>query len=183
MFEIPTPKDAVLPRKFFVTNPDGTIVFASISPCAWMHDDYGMQVQLSLKEGECNAASTFVNWKTRYKDCTPAELTQHITEWVHNDANVQELRAKQIAWDKHAAEYQAGAEVRKQAFLKEQAAEDAKMKAQGHTHRINGWVHPKQGGDDYPFTMYGQNVTEVQVIKWLKKKSSIIDQFKITVLS
>ena len=55
------------------------------------------------------------------------------------------------------------------AFNKMVKDRDNKMKQKGYKYRIEGWVHPKRSGDDYPVDSYHkQKPTQTDVDKLLK---------------
>lgn len=58
------------------------------------------------------------------------------------------------------------------------------MKAKGMTHRVDAWVHPAGGGDDYLVSLYvNGEPTKSLIQKELKKlKSSVLDDYTIQAL-
>jgi hypothetical protein len=53
------------------------------------------------------------------------------------------------------------------------------------TYKVSGWVHPKEGGDDYKFEAEVQEVSEenvrAEIQKWLRKRSAEMEDFVINI--
>ena len=163
----------------------GVQLYVSVSPCAWMHQWYPMQIKISVGEKEtCNAASKFLSWKQFYEDCSDADIRVQVNNWLTEGDNFEKFVANHNEWEERDRAYQAGAEERRQKAAMEKAAQDTTYKAKGFTHRVNAWVHPSSGGDDYPIEMYCKGEpTKAQIRKELNKRgSAVMDDYQITVL-
>jgi ribosomal protein L20A (L18A) len=51
---------------------------------------------------------------------------------------------------------------------------------------VNGWIHPKNGGDDKQFILELDSISEEcakeAVVGWLKNKSDVLDDFVMKVV-
>ena len=67
---------------------------------------------------------------------------------------------------------------------KRKAAKDKRMYAKGYRFRIEAWIHPEEGGDDYTLEIYSlRELTDAEIQKELKKEGSCrLDDYSITKL-
>lgn len=67
---------------------------------------------------------------------------------------------------------------------KKQLARDKKMYAAGHRFRVEAWIHPIAGGDDYVLRFYSkEKLTDAKIKSQIKKERSIrTDDYTVTEL-
>ena len=78
------------------------------------------------------------------------------------------------------------AEFKKEAAkeAKRRAAKDKRMYAKGYRYRIDAWIHPEAGGDDYTLEIYSlKELTKAEIQRELKKEGSRrLDDYTVTKL-
>jgi hypothetical protein len=72
--------------------------------------------------------------------------------------------------------------IEREAELRRLKATDSLHKAKGYTHRVDSWVHPAEGGDDYLLTWYVvQHPTETEVRDILRSHgSAVLTDYTVT---
>ena len=174
-----------------VVHDADTTLLVSISLCSWMYPNYPFQIQVHIGE---TGDHTIVSKKgLSAKDATEADVdalvaSQTIVRCPRCKApmferagdqphNPERLCSKCVLDDlNHQFE-----ESKKKAEEREKQ-EDARMKAQGYTHRVNARVHPAAGGDDYQVVFYASPRPATSAIKAQLRKlgSEVFDDFIIT---
>jgi len=158
---------------------DGVKVTATVAPCSWMYRSYGLQVMLRLPGG---ALASIHRKRIPFEKATEADVRTTLDAVtlckcrlcgkpafdpaildVDRDGQCEECFANKIR-----AEY-AASEAKAAVALAEQ---DAEMKGRGYTHRIEAFIHPVHGGDDYPLLVYMAEPTEVDVRAHLERQGS-----------
>lgn len=160
---------------------DHTLI-ATVSPCCWMHPNYGLQLKVELEGTGCQA---FLHKKAlKYADATLKDALDML-------AVVQVVPCKTCskpAFDPTTIDTNRDGQCEtcfmtalNAEYAKEEAKEqkklarlDAKRKAEGYTHRVDAWIHPAQGGSDYQLSMWMQNPTTETIQNALKKERSVI---------
>lgn len=138
-------------RVNLTTIVDGVQIYASVSPCCWMYPGYKMQVKINLGEREeANNRSQFINWPTPYAQCTDEEFYEHVVDFA-TKGGIRKLKQRNAEVDAMEAEF-----AKLQALhIAAERQKDAEHKAAGYTHKVIGWVHPKEG-DDFSIRYYIQ---------------------------
>jgi endogenous inhibitor of DNA gyrase (YacG/DUF329 family) len=183
----------MLPKDFAksVVHDAETTLTVAISPCCWMYPNYPFQIQVHIAE---TGDHTIVSKKRlSFADATEADVDALVAsltivrcprcqspmfERTGNEAhNPEKVCSKCILADLNE-QY----EVAKKKSEGKQKKEDAKMKAQGYTHRINARIHPAAGGDDYQVVMYAsRRPTKATMKSQLRKLGSeVFDDYLIT---
>lgn len=162
-------------------NIGDTTVTAKVSPCSWMYDGYGLQISVALTSGGTATihrkqiafeAATEADVRTllegvRVLPCTKCGKPTFDPKTVETRESTECEACVKAAFD---AEFEKGqVEERKKI-----AALDAKQKAKGFTHRIDGWVHPESGGD-HPVSFYMTKPTVQQIRGDLRKLGSMVE--------
>lgn len=165
---------------------------ASVSPCSWMYPGHGLQLQIELTPG---GGTAFLHNKGKtFADATEADIDAML-------ASVKLVpcsRCGNLAFDSNTVSTNRAGKCETcfigdlnkemEAAQKKDAEKlkrtDARMKAKGMTHRVDAWVHPAAGGDDYPVSLYVNSAPSKSLIqKELKKlKSSVLDDYTIQAL-
>ena len=167
----------------FLIEHNGTKVFCEISPCSWMYANYGLQVQLSLKENANNTESKFINDKNIICFDVPLPLKEAnnlATGWLGANG-IKPLQNSIDAWNKAKEEFDKERIIDEAKEVKRAAKMSAKRKAEGFTHLFTGWIHPACG-DDYRVEAFIKGVPTNTDIANLLKKSTVKDDYKITTI-
>lgn len=183
-----------LPRDTVITAPCGEHTLkATISPCSWMHSNYGLQLGVTIDE---LAGEAFVHTKAvTFEQATEADALALL-------APVKVIACAACGgptFDRTTVDFGTNAEGHcHKCFMKKlneeyaasEAAEEAELReldaqhlAEGYTHRVDAWLHPAQG-DDEQVSFWMQNATDKAVKKELKAMGSqVLDDYKIKPLN
>lgn len=161
-------------------------IFWEVSPCSWMYPGYGLQVRISLKANAVNAECEFVHNKTVRADTLPKdqlrEAAEHeVRQWLEQHG-VKPLQTAVTKWARYAAKFKREESIRQARSKQQLAAADAKHKAQGFTHRVDAWIHPRAGGDDYPVRLYTRQSPTAAELRKLLQPSAIKTDYRVTPL-
>jgi hypothetical protein len=158
---------------------DDVKVTANVAPCSWMYPRYGLQVMLRLPSG---AVASVHRKSIPFDKATEADVRSTLDSvtldkcrlcgqpafapaFLHVDRDGQ---CEACFAAKIRAEYSASEEEAAKAL----AAQDAEMKGRGYTHRVEAFIHPANGGDDYPLRVYMSEPTEAEVRTHLQRQGS-----------
>lgn len=174
-----------------VVHDTDTTLLVSISLCNWMYPNYPFQIQVNIGEtGDHTIAS---KKGLSVKDAAEADVDALVASLMivrcprcqapmfertgDQPHNPEKLCSKCVLADLNQ-QFEAS---KKRAEDKERQ-EDAKMKAQGYTHRVNARVHPAVGGDDFQVVFYASSMPTKPAIKAQLQKlgSEVFDDFIIT---
>lgn len=169
-----------------IINHKGEQVFFSVSPCSWMKQGYGLQVQISMKEHAVNAESEFILDKSieatdKSKQELDAAAKVMVEKWL-GDNGTALLHEHVAKWKAVKAEFDAEFAEEDARFAAQQKKDDKKHKAKGYTHRVDAWIHPAQGGDDYQTTTYFVGEPKKADIAGLLRSSEVKDDYSVTEL-
>lgn len=157
-------------------------LLASVSPCSWMHAGYGLQLRVEIEGAR---GHVFLHDKARpFEGAT----LKHALDMLAAVRIIPCKTCGQPAFDPAAVKtnrdgqcevcfMQALTADLEQDQAKEQkkiARLDAKRKAEGFTHRVDAWIHPARGGDDYQMSMWMKDPTTEAIQNELKKQRSVI---------
>lgn len=169
----------------FTLEKNGTTVHGEVSPCSFMYPTYGLQIRLALSEKACNAESIFAIDKTlevsEMDDGALRTACLALAEAKLAGSGIAELEAQVAKWKQARAQFEAEDAKRQSAQAKRDAREDAKMKAQGFTHKVVGWVHPLSG-DDYMVEGYVRGVPTPADLRKILRGSEDQKDYKVTEL-
>jgi hypothetical protein len=135
----------------------GTALTVRISPCSWMYDGHGLQIQLQMSSKDIsNGGVAYIHNKAlRFEDATEAD----IAAMVAKVGIVRCSRCQKPAFDPAIVDTNR-AGLCEECFMADlnaeleeaQAAEEARMKlidaemlAKGMSFRVDAWIHPKAG--------------------------------------
>lgn len=159
----------------------------SVSPCSWMNEGYGLQVEYTSadrrshgfigdkKFDQANATKENVvemlQTHLTLQDCGTCKLPCLIDPKSNRGTSCEKcfMKALRSEWDKEDALEE-----------KKLEAEIAKMKKQGYTHRVAMWIHPASG-DDYQMDVYtkGEPTTERIQDTLKKKRSKVLTDYQV----
>jgi ectoine hydroxylase-related dioxygenase (phytanoyl-CoA dioxygenase family) len=159
----------------------GQSVYYDISPCSFMYRGYGLQLQVALRKGACNAESEFLRDKTIDKEDFDKRAKELLAEFI-DDKGVAKLERKVKDYAKRAEKFKREWAKIEAKQAKEKAARDAKMIRQGYTHRLDAWIHPTRG-DDYQVQAYAKGAFTKADIRDILKESRVKDDYVITKLT
>ncbi len=172
----------------------------SVSPCVRMYRGYPLQVKVSLEAPgftQCsNGGVTYLQnknkifgtytrknvWdlvnKVQVTKCKRPKCTKPAFAVLPDVENNREGECEDcfLTWlNKRIAVIEAKETARV-------AKLDAKEKARGATHKLEAWIHPHAGGDDYMTTYYLTAVPTDWEIKDMLKASSRMDDYRLVTL-
>lgn len=169
---------------------DGINLSATVSPASWMYTDYGLQIAVRMENG---GVAYLRRESLRFADATEADIRTLLNE-VHlvacqicgkpafDPASVSTNRAGQCEacfMTALNAEFSAAQEKENRRLAKL----DAKRKQEGYTHRVDAWVHPSAGGDDYLVNVWMINPTDDDIRAFLRRKRSrVLDDYRVILL-
>lgn len=186
----PTAQPKKLAEYTLTKEVEGVQLTASISPCSWMYDNYGLQLSVAMHGG---GTVTVHDSSTRFASATSADV-----ERLFDTVRIcQCKRCGSPAFDPQSAKTNRNGlcetcfmqDLRKQLDKATQAENrklarlDAKRKKEGYTHRVSAWIHPEDG-DDYQMEFWLKNTpTEAQIKALLKRNgSTVLDDYQIVAL-
>lgn len=160
---------------------------AEVSPCSWMYSGYGLQLRVEIEGG---GWATVNDKSIQFEDADEDQAKGLIgklklcpckkcsspafdpsTCSTNREGVCERCFLKQLQADCEAAQ------AKEEKKLKRK---DARLKLQGFTHRIDAWIHPASGGDDYQVSIWMVNPTEKDIHKELRKAGSCeVNDFKM----
>lgn len=165
---------------------NGEQVIFSVSPCSWMNRSYGLQVRISLTKNAVNAESEFIIDKGFEATDKPMQVLDDaaksmVEKWLSE--NGTKILHEQVAkWKVTAAEFARDIVEEEERAAAEQTRDDKKYKAKGYTHRLNAYVHPEHGGDDYMTVTYFAGAPKKAQIDKILRSSAVKDDYAVTEL-
>ena len=156
---------------------------ASISPCSWMYPNYGLQIQIRIES--TGGTAYILNRSLPFAQATEDD----VRAMVASVRIVHCPRCQSPAFDPATVEtnrsglceacFLKDLSAKYDAAKKKEAAKlartDASMKLKGMTHRVDAWVHPSGGGDDYQMQLYVRGEpSEGLIQKELKRAGSSV---------
>lgn len=168
-------------KNHFTTVFNGTTVYASISPCCFMHKGYGLQVKVSLLEKGCNAESVFLNDKANVDDLTVDAALKLTTAYLEAKG-LYPLQKAIFDWKNAQIEFDRDEEKRSAAEAISRKAREDSFRQQGYTHKTVAVIHPKQGGDDYFAEMFSIGAPSAADLRRLLRPSAVKTDYKVSPL-
>jgi hypothetical protein len=181
-------------RKIYVRDlGDGVSLEAEVSPCVFMYASYPLQITITLHRhpGECLGeayAADRTNTAESYTDASVELLLANVrispcpccSKPTFDAATVQTHRGAlcKICFEKAL---EAEWAVEEAAAQRKIAARDSLMMRKGMVVRVDAWIHPEEGGDDYQVSWYfPAQLTKAKVRRLLRKEgSTITDDYQI----
>ena len=162
-----------------------------LDPCTWMYPGYGLQASISMEGG---GKATVSNKAVLFADATRADL-QSMFERVGVvtckdcgkpafDVVTVETNRKGLCEECFMTALEADFQKAMAGEAKRMGRMDQKHKANGYSHRVDAWIHPAGGGDDYSVAIYSKGQPSDELIqKTLKRKgSAVLDDYKVAML-
>lgn len=159
------------PGKQHAFSVDGVPLKATVSPCSHMYENYGLQVRVEMEDGGCTyqhdpkpfAACADADFlalcaKVRISPCATLGCPGHA---FVDPASNRNGRCEKCFLADIDREFSALRKKAQAAALRR----NARRKAQGYTHRVEAWVHPAEGGDDFPVEMYFRGEPDARAIQ------------------
>lgn len=173
---------------------DGNKLSASISPCCWMNDGYGLQIRIDF-QAEHGGSAYLHNKKLKFSEATE----QDMIDMCNQVKLVPCKTCGKPAFDPSVVDtnrdgeceacFMAALTKEYEASRKKEAAalarRDRNRAKQGYTHRVTAWVHPSKGGDDYMVDIYSLGKPSKALItsELRKMGSRVLDDYTIVELS
>lgn len=133
---------------------DGVQMTASVSPCVWMYPGYPLQVQVQMKGGgSAILKNQNLTWETATQQDVVALAESIRVVPCHRcgkpafDPSSVETNRQGLCEACFTADIEAEFNRLEEEEEKKVLRRDRKMKKQGYTHRVTGWIHPEQGSD------------------------------------
>ena len=167
----------------------GLTITVKVSPCSWLYPNYGFQFEYTAKDGhshgflhrkelpEEQATSADVQdmLDTMLKP-EPCDKCQHTH--LFNAASNRKRKCERCLMEQSNKQ---SAKLTKQ-WHKELAQKDKRAKKLGYKYKVEAWVHPEKGGDDYLYYEYFKFKPTDSDIKQILKKEGRHGPYKISVL-
>ena len=163
---------------------DGVTLSVAVSSCCWMYPNYPFQIHLLINETGVSAISS--RRGLSFQDATEADVDALVASMaivkcprcghaMFEYANTPDGNPAKVCSKCVLDDLQSQAQRR-------QEATDIKMKADGYRFRVNAYIHPAAGGDDYPVVFYATIKPTAQIIRAELKKhgSEVFDDYTIT---
>lgn len=160
-----------------------TNLVATIAPCSWMYPNYGLQVELRI---EATGGTAYIlNRSLRFAEATEADFNAMVaqariihcprcqypafdpaTVGTNRNGLCETCFLADLEAESGAARMREDESIRKM---------DARMRRKAMTHRVDAWIHPSAGGDDYQMLFYVRGApSEAQIQKELKRAGSSV---------
>ncbi|MGF6440054.1 hypothetical protein [Paraburkholderia youngii] len=168
---------------------DGVTVTASVSPCAWMYPGHPLQVKFTLPDGDeatlrpreipfdsatASDVRTLLD-RVRLCKCVKCGNPTFDPETVSTRPSRDCRACVKAETDAHFRSTQQLAE-------RGMARANAEKKAEGFTHRIDGWIHPDDG-DDRALTLWMRNPTTELIFAELRRcGSEVSSDYRVVAL-
>lgn len=168
---------------------DGVTLTAKVDPCAWMYENYGLQVSVFTDSGErIHRYRRDIKFHAATEDNVRALLDgvslcacKTCGKPTFSPAIAEHLKGECQACITAEADAQ---------FAKQQNADsqklaemDKKFKAEGFTHRVDAWIHPSAGGSDRMISFYIANQPKNYIESRLRNEGSmVVDDYTLTAL-
>lgn len=171
---------------------------AEVSPCVWMYQGYPFQIKVDMGDkqpprsgGDIIIQDRALNNDTyveaditrlldtvRIQECKNPNCDNPAFHPDHESNRAGEC--EKCFMTKLNAEF-AAAQNKENAKI---ARRDKRMKQKGMVARVEAWIHPKQGGDDYMMDIYyAIQPSAAEIETQLKRKgSSILNDYRIITL-
>lgn len=184
------------PSKTYVRNlADGVRLKGRVSPCVFMNPGYPLQLQVTLEHGGRSLGVAYAVDRTKgadtYADADIEALLTGIRILPCNRCAAPAFDPESIDTNRAGLCESCFLEDLESAFARAAEAEqqeladrDRRMKQEGMKVRVSAWVHPEEGGDDYPLDWYLETQpTPEQVREMLRDQhSGLLDDFQIITL-
>jgi hypothetical protein len=177
---------------------DNITLTAEVSPCVWMYQGYPFQIQVCMgnaKTPHCGGNIILHDRALNNETYAEADI-QRLLDTVQiqpcknsgceNPAFHPSHESNRAGECEHCFMTKLNAE-----FAAEQKKEEAKitrrdkqMKKKGMVARVEAWVHPKQGGDDYMMDIYySSQPSNAEIETALRQKgSAVLNDFRVVTL-
>lgn len=173
-------------------------LMAEVSPCVWMYQGYPFQIKVDMgdKQHPRSGGDIIIQDRALNNDTYTEADIQRLLDTVkiqpcknsgcNNPAFHPDHESNRAGECEHCFMAKLNAE-----FAAEQKKENAKiarrdkrMKQKGMVARVEAWIHPKQGGDDYMVDIYyATQPSTAEIETQLKRKgSSILNDYRIITL-
>lgn len=167
-----------------------TAFTAEVSPCCYMYPGYGVQLRVELASG----GWTIVHDKSiKFSDCT-IEQAQALAETARicKCSSCENPAIDPSTSDTHRAgqcekcflaKLRLELEADQKKELEKLKKKDGKMNLKGYTHRVEAWVHPESGGDDFQVSYWMISPTTEFIAETLRKQGcSVANDFTVIAL-
>lgn len=169
---------------------NGVALSLNVSPCSWMYQNYGLQVQINMAGGGC---IYILDKELPFEKATEDDLNRMFDQVrivackrcgkPAFDPSVHDTNREGLCEGCFMSDLDAELE---KATKKEEAQFkrlNAKYKKDGYTHRIDAWIHPKHGGDDYQASFFVKGEPSKSFIeKELAKTSRVTSDYTVVKL-
>lgn len=157
---------------------DGQLVVpykAKVSPCSWMYPAYGLQLQVTLENG----SNAFVRDRSiMFADAVfddAYKLVADVRVCACTKCGKPALDPATCETNRDAvceacflAQLRAELDADQKAEAEKVQKLDAEYKAQGFTHRVDAWIHPRRG-DDLQISFWMVEPTAKRIVTELRK--------------
>lgn len=170
------------------TTADGVSLSAEISPCSWMYSGTALQIKVTMgSDGGTAYLRAATTWDKATEEDFDALCQQVRTRACARcskpafDPDVVQTNRDGLCETCFMGDLRAEYEKEVEKEKKRLTRKDAQMIKQGFTHRVDAWVHPAAGGDDFQVGFYFKGAPLKKDIQALLKKegSAGLDDYRV----
>lgn len=171
---------------------------AEVSPCVWMYKGYPLQIKVTMgsKENPRSGGDAFLVDRALNNDTyTEADIIRLLgtvkiqkckNAGCSNPAFHPDHESNRKGECEHCfmTKWQAGWDAMQKKEQAKIARQDKKMKGKGMIARVEAWIHPEAGGDDYMIDIYySSQPSEGEIKTQLRQRgSAVLNDYRIVAL-
>lgn len=177
---------------------DNITLTAEVSPCVWMYQGYPFQIRVDMgDQQQPRSGGDIIIQDRALNNATYTEADiQRLLDTVKiqpcknsgcsNPAFHPDHESNRKGECEHCfmTKWQAGWDAMQKKENAKIARRDKRMKQKGMVARVEAWIHPKHGGDDYMVDIYYSTMPATAEVEAVlrQKGSSVLNDFRIVTL-
>jgi hypothetical protein len=174
------------------------ILTAEVSPCIWMYQGHPFQIKVDMgdKENRQSGGCVYLQDKALNNDTyTEMDIVRLLgtvkiqkckNPKCNNEAFHPDHESNRKGECEHCfmTKWQAGWDAMQKKEQAKIARQDKKMKTKGMVARVEAWIHPKAGGDDYMVDIYySSQPSKAEIESQLRQKgSAVLNDYRVVTL-
>lgn len=159
-----------------------------VAPCSWMYAGHELQVEVTMAGG---GWAMIRDKRVKFQDATEADM-QRLFDQVKvvtcsrcgkpafDPTSVETNRAG-LCESCHSEDFDKELRQAEARMRQRRDQLDAEYRTVGFTHRVDAWVHPVAGGDDYPVNIWfkGEPSADTVAAKLQEIGSSVLTDYQL----